>query len=102
MGTTTTTIMRCSPGNAFFRAFKPISRNSNLPNSLPLSSSSTPINKGSGSRSGSGGRAYDALLLDAGGTLLQLANPVEETYATIGSKYGYFLLHSSLSLGYIT
>lgn len=33
-------------------------------------------------------RAYDALLLDAGGTLLQLAKPVGETYATIGSKYG--------------
>ncbi|RRT71413.1 hypothetical protein B296_00008271, partial [Ensete ventricosum] len=32
-------------------------------------------------------RAYDGLLLDAGGTLLQLANPVEETYASIGRKY---------------
>ena len=34
--------------------------------------------------------AYDGLLLDAGGTLLQLAKPVEETYATIGTKYGQF------------
>ncbi|KAF8390219.1 hypothetical protein HHK36_024743 [Tetracentron sinense] len=33
-------------------------------------------------------KAYDALLLDAVGTLLQLARPVEETYATIGRKYG--------------
>lgn len=33
-------------------------------------------------------RVYDTLLLDAGGTLLQLAKPVEEIYATIGSKYG--------------
>ncbi|XP_077224313.1 haloacid dehalogenase-like hydrolase (HAD) superfamily protein [Tasmannia lanceolata] len=33
-------------------------------------------------------KAYDALLLDAGGTLLQLAEPVGETYATIGRKYG--------------
>ncbi|KAL5725327.1 hypothetical protein ACHQM5_008536 [Ranunculus cassubicifolius] len=33
-------------------------------------------------------RKYDALLLDAGGTLLQLAKPVEETYAAIGRKYG--------------
>ncbi|KAG9451268.1 hypothetical protein H6P81_011233 [Aristolochia fimbriata] len=33
-------------------------------------------------------RAYDALLVDAGGTLLQLAKPVEETYAAIGRKYG--------------
>ncbi|XP_042500854.1 haloacid dehalogenase-like hydrolase domain-containing protein 3 isoform X2 [Macadamia integrifolia] len=37
---------------------------------------------------GSGRRAYDALLLDAGGTLLQLAKPVEETYAAVGRKYG--------------
>ncbi|CAL5413579.1 unnamed protein product [Camellia sinensis] len=34
-------------------------------------------------------RAYDALLLDAGGTLLQLVKPVEETYASIGRKYGF-------------
>ena len=34
------------------------------------------------------GRAYDGLLLDAGGTLLQLSKPVAETYAAIGSKYG--------------
>ncbi|KAL0327183.1 UNVERIFIED_CONTAM: Glyceraldehyde 3-phosphate phosphatase [Sesamum angustifolium] len=33
-------------------------------------------------------RAYDGLLLDAGGTLLQLAKPVEETYLNIGRKYG--------------
>lgn len=44
---TTTTVMRCSPGNAFFRALKPISRNPNLSNSLPLSSYSSPITKGS-------------------------------------------------------
>lgn len=35
-----------------------------------------------------GKKAYDALLLDAGGTLLQLAKPVAETYAEIGQKYG--------------
>ncbi|KAJ0721064.1 hypothetical protein HanOQP8_Chr08g0271011 [Helianthus annuus] len=33
-------------------------------------------------------RAYDGLLLDAGGTLLQLAKPVEDTYASIGLNYG--------------
>ncbi|KAK8953610.1 hypothetical protein KSP40_PGU000198 [Platanthera guangdongensis] len=33
-------------------------------------------------------KVYDGLLLDAGGTLLQLAIPVEETYASIGKKYG--------------
>ncbi|WJX62528.1 hypothetical protein P8452_47514 [Trifolium repens] len=96
----TTAVMRCSPGNAFFRALKPITRNSMLPNSLSLSSSSTPINKGSGSRSGSGGRAYDALLLDAGGTLLQLANPVEETYAAIGSKYGLTVNPAEIKQGF--
>jgi len=35
-------------------------------------------------------KAYDALLLDAGGTLLQLTRPVEEIYASIGRKYGFF------------
>ena len=43
---------------------------------------------GTGGSSSRCGRAYDALLLDAGGTLLQLAKPVEETYAAIGTKYG--------------
>ncbi|XP_028230736.1 uncharacterized protein LOC114411164 isoform X5 [Glycine soja] len=71
-----TTLMRCSHANALFRALKPKPRNS----SLPLSSMA--INKGNSNK------AYDALLLDAGGTLLQLAKPVEEIYATIGSKYG--------------
>lgn len=35
-------------------------------------------------------RAYDGLLLDAAGTLLQLSKPVEETYASIGAKHGQF------------
>uniref|UniRef100_A0A0D9X4T9 Haloacid dehalogenase-like hydrolase domain-containing protein 3 n=1 Tax=Leersia perrieri TaxID=77586 RepID=A0A0D9X4T9_9ORYZ len=44
---------------------------------------------------GEGGRerrrsspAYDGLLLDAGGTLLQLARPVAATYASLGRRYG--------------
>lgn len=37
-------------------------------------------------------KAYDALLLDAGGTLLQLTKPIEETYASIGRKYIYFFM----------
>ncbi|KAG0522685.1 hypothetical protein BDA96_07G058800 [Sorghum bicolor] len=39
---------------------------------------------------GAGGRApaYGGLLLDAGGTLLQVARPVAETYASIGRRYG--------------
>lgn len=44
-------------------------------------------------------RAYDGLLLDAGGTLLQLAKPVEETYLTIGQKYGR--ISASISLAKI-
>ncbi|KAJ0537539.1 hypothetical protein HanHA300_Chr08g0264541 [Helianthus annuus] len=36
-------------------------------------------------------RAYDGLLLDAGGTLLQLAKPVADTYASIGLKYATFV-----------
>ncbi|KAK3122825.1 hypothetical protein QOZ80_8AG0618870 [Eleusine coracana subsp. coracana] len=42
-------------------------------------------------RAGSGGHrppAYGGLLLDAGGTLLQVARPVAETYASIGRRYG--------------
>ncbi|OVA09032.1 HAD hydrolase [Macleaya cordata] len=71
---------RCSAGATLFRGIRPF--NSKLPTSS-LRSSMTTRTVG-----GSGRRAYDALLLDAGGTLLQLAKPVEETYATIGRKYG--------------
>ncbi|KAL3824134.1 hypothetical protein ACJIZ3_020163 [Penstemon smallii] len=70
-----------------FRAFKPF--NFNLTKSIPIrcsSISSLPvIHTG---KEGSVKRAYDGLLLDAGGTLLQLTKPVEETYFTIGQKYG--------------
>ncbi|KAF6160013.1 hypothetical protein GIB67_033097 [Kingdonia uniflora] len=45
-------------------------------------------------------RAYDALLLDAGGTLLQLAKPVEETYAAIGEKYGLSASVSDIKQGF--
>ncbi|RWR78356.1 haloacid dehalogenase-like hydrolase domain-containing protein 3 isoform X1 [Cinnamomum micranthum f. kanehirae] len=47
-----------------------------------------------------GGKAYDALLLDAGGTLLQLATPVEETYASIGIKYGLKATASEIKQGF--
>eukprot|EP00250_Pteridium_aquilinum_P013118 c21143_g1_i1 orf=173-955(+) len=33
-------------------------------------------------------KKYKALLVDAGGTLIQLAKPVEETYGAYGLKYG--------------
>lgn len=64
---------------------------------LPLSSdrrfllrlsSSMAIHPESGSSVKTKKKAYDGLLLDAGGTLLQLQKPVEETYAEIGRKYG--------------
>lgn len=44
--------------------------------------------------------AYDALLLDAGGTLLQLAKPVEETYASIGAKYGLAASPADIKRGF--
>lgn len=100
-------MMRCSPSNSLFKALKPNFRNSNLvPNSSLPFFSSTQINKGasrcshSHSHGGGTGRAYDALLLDAGGTLLQLANPVEDTYATIGSKFGLTVNPAEIKQGF--
>ncbi|XP_044488193.1 haloacid dehalogenase-like hydrolase domain-containing protein 3 isoform X2 [Mangifera indica] len=45
-------------------------------------------------------RAYDALLLDAGGTLLQLAKPVADTYASIGRKYGLTATSAEIKKGF--
>ncbi|KAJ0988324.1 hypothetical protein J5N97_006680 [Dioscorea zingiberensis] len=45
-------------------------------------------------------RTYDGLLVDAGGTLLQLARPVEETYASIGRKYGLNATESEIKQGF--
>ncbi|KAL6505601.1 hypothetical protein OROHE_022980 [Orobanche hederae] len=45
-------------------------------------------------------RAFDGLLLDAGGTLLQLAKPVEETYLTIGRKYGLESTSADIKRGF--
>ncbi|KAI0495716.1 hypothetical protein KFK09_022019 [Dendrobium nobile] len=45
-------------------------------------------------------RAYDGLLLDAGGTLLQPAKPVEETYATIGRKFGVDVTEREIKQGF--
>ena len=48
---------------------------------------------------GGGGRApaYGGLLLDAGGTLLQVARPVAETYASIGRRYSLYASRGSRS-----
>ncbi|WOK92786.1 haloacid dehalogenase-like hydrolase domain-containing protein 3 [Canna indica] len=45
-------------------------------------------------------RAYDGLLLDAGGTLLQLSKPIEETYASIGRKYGLSATEKDIKQGF--
>ncbi|XP_031475892.1 uncharacterized protein LOC116247738 isoform X1 [Nymphaea colorata] len=45
-------------------------------------------------------RTFDALLLDAGGTLLQTASPVAETYAAIGKKYGIKTNASEIKEGF--
>ncbi|XP_060196814.1 uncharacterized protein LOC132626091 isoform X1 [Lycium barbarum] len=47
-----------------------------------------------------GRRAYDGLLLDAANTLLQLTKPVEETYATIGKKYGLTTSPAEIKQGF--
>ncbi|XP_073139487.1 uncharacterized protein [Henckelia pumila] len=76
------------------RAFKPLK-------SIPIQFSS--ISCGAPLHTGKGGilkRAYDGLLLDAGGTLLQLAKPVEVTYHTIGQKYGLQTTAAEIKQGF--
>ncbi|KAL3530219.1 hypothetical protein ACH5RR_009541 [Cinchona calisaya] len=85
-----------------FRALKPFS--TKLPHPLSLRSSSSSIIS-SASKLHTGAerivkRAYDALLLDAGGTLLQLAKPVEETYADIGRKFGLGTTPAEIKQGF--
>lgn len=45
-------------------------------------------------------KAYDGLLLDAGGTLLQLSKPVEATYSEFGLKYGLKTTPSEIKQGF--
>ncbi|XAR56014.1 hypothetical protein NMG60_11036286 [Bertholletia excelsa] len=80
---------------AFFRALKPF----NLRLTSPVrSSSASPTRHAGGERMIK--RAYDALLLDAGGTLLQLAKPVEQTYGEIGRKYGLNMTSTEIKQGF--
>ncbi|KAJ6431537.1 hypothetical protein OIU84_018924 [Salix udensis] len=82
---------KCSHGNALFKALKPLK--------LKLSSSSSmPIHSAGATKSVK--KTYDALLLDAGGTLLQLKRPVEETYASIGRKYGLAASSADIKQGF--
>ncbi|VVA20470.1 PREDICTED: haloacid dehalogenase [Prunus dulcis] len=80
-------LMRCSHGSALWKTLKPLHlklpRNSIRCSPMPIHSV-----RGGGRGSALNRKAYDALLLDAGGTLLQLAKPVEEVYASIGTQYG--------------
>lgn len=80
-------LMRCSHGSALWKTLKPLHlklpRNSIRCSPMPIRSV-----RGGGRGSALNRKAYDALLLDAGGTLLQLAKPVEEVYASIGTQYG--------------
>ncbi|KAL5759544.1 hypothetical protein ACOSP7_018064 [Xanthoceras sorbifolium] len=85
-------ITKCCHGNSLIRAFKPL--RFKLSNSLPCSS--IPTHSGGKSIK----RAYDALLLDAGGTLLQLTKPVEDTYASIGRKYGLSVTSADIKKGF--
>ncbi|KAM7269265.1 hypothetical protein ACFE04_024762 [Oxalis oulophora] len=63
--------------------------------------SSSSINSGGGGGGGkSRKRAYDGLLLDAGGTLLQLSNPVHHTYASIGTNYGLTVTPADIKQGF--
>ncbi|KAF5739247.1 hypothetical protein HS088_TW12G00449 [Tripterygium wilfordii] len=87
-------LTKCWHGNSILRALKP--DNLKLSNTH-LRFSSNAINAGQGRAVR---RAYDALLLDAGGTLLQLSKPVEETYASIATKYGLRLSPAEIKQGF--
>ncbi|GLT27674.1 hypothetical protein SLA2020_026550 [Shorea laevis] len=78
-------LVKCCPGNALQRALKPLRCSSSMATNSGKFSVKT---------------AYDAVLLDAGGTLLQLARPVEETYASIGAKYGLKATPSDIKKGF--
>lgn len=82
---------KCSHGNALFKALKPLKLKLSSSSSMPIHSAGT---------TESVKKAYDALLLDAGGTLLQLTQPVEETYASIGRKYGMTASSADIKQGF--
>ncbi|KAL6566473.1 hypothetical protein OROGR_002088 [Orobanche gracilis] len=82
--------------STILRAIKPFSLK--LPKSITIRCSS--ISSVSADKEVKLKRAFDGLLLDAGGTLLQLAKPVEETYLTIGRKYGLQSTSADIKQGF--
>ncbi|KAK9063569.1 hypothetical protein SSX86_017439 [Deinandra increscens subsp. villosa] len=86
---------------ALLRALKP--SNLILKKSIALRCSSSSSSSPTTLHTGSGRtvkRAYEGLLLDAGGTLLQLAKPVEDAYASIGRKYGLNATPADIKQGF--
>ncbi|KAH9773862.1 F14L17.7 protein [Citrus sinensis] len=88
-------ISKCCHGNSLLKALKMKPLRFNISNRLRCSS--MPLHSGVGK---SVKKAYDAVLLDAGGTLLQLAEPVEETYASIARKYGLNVDSADIKKGF--
>ncbi|KAL9421251.1 hypothetical protein AB3S75_038755 [Citrus x aurantiifolia] len=88
-------ISKCCHGNSLLKALKMKPLRFNISNTLRCSS--MPLHSGVGK---SVKKAYDAVLLDAGGTLLQLAEPVEETYASIARKYGLNVDSADIKKGF--
>uniref|UniRef100_A0A1J3I984 Haloacid dehalogenase-like hydrolase domain-containing protein 3 n=1 Tax=Noccaea caerulescens TaxID=107243 RepID=A0A1J3I984_NOCCA len=82
--------LRCTRGSNLVEALRPIGRFSGS-----LRSSSVSFSTGKPIK-----RAYDGLLLDAGGTLLQLSKPVHETYASLGQKYGLKTTPAEIKKGF--
>ncbi|XP_021299922.1 haloacid dehalogenase-like hydrolase domain-containing protein 3 isoform X2 [Herrania umbratica] len=77
---------KCCNSNSLLRALNPF-RSSSM--SMQFHSVRNSVKK-----------AYDGLLLDAAGTLLQLPKPVEETYAAIGAKYGLKVSSAEIKQGF--
>eukprot|EP00257_Ricinus_communis_P018177 XP_015576818.2 haloacid dehalogenase-like hydrolase domain-containing protein 3 isoform X2 [Ricinus communis] len=88
-------LTRCCHKNAFYRALRKPLNFKLFSSSFRCSSMSI---RSGGTKSLK--KAYDALLLDAGGTLLQLPHPVEETYASIGRKYGLSTSSAEIKKGF--
>ncbi|KAL9225911.1 hypothetical protein vseg_001786 [Gypsophila vaccaria] len=86
------TMFRYSTKMALLNKFNPL-QNHHLPQKICSLSSTMALHT-------ERKKAYDGLLLDAGGTLLQLSKPVEDTYAEIGQKYGLHVSPSEIKHGF--